>query len=61
MDSTFYPRTPGDATGTLILTKGLVALAPLTPVEAPDADDAAAIANVDAAQAWDGLSGPAQN
>lgn len=58
LDSTFYPLSPGDAPGRLILSKGLVALAPLTAVEASDARDAAAIANSDARDAWKGLSGP---
>ena len=55
LDDTFYPRTPADATGALFLTKGLVALAPLSAVEAPDAPKAAVIANADARDAWRGL------
>lgn len=59
LDNTFYPRSPADATGPLTLTKGLVALAPLTVVDADHAVDAAEIAQVDARDAWAGLDGPA--
>ena len=56
LDSTFYPGTPADATGPLRLTKGLVALAPLTAVDAQHADAAAVIANREAREAWAGLT-----
>ncbi|GAC1663972.1 MAG: hypothetical protein NVS9B8_03650 [Candidatus Limnocylindrales bacterium] len=58
LDNTFYPGTPDDATGPLSLTKGLVALAPLTAVDAPHAVDAAVMANVDAREAWADLGAP---
>lgn len=54
LDSTFYPGSPADATGPLLLTKGLVALAPLTAVDAQHADAAAAIANRDAREGGQG-------
>lgn len=62
LDKTFYPSDP-DAAGQggepLILTKGLVALAPLSAVDARDATDAAASANADARESWKGLeAGP---
>lgn len=59
LDNTYYPGNPAEATGELDLTKGLVALAPLTSVEAPDAVHAAAMANLDARAAWKGLDWPA--
>ena len=55
LDETFYPRTAADATETLVLTKGLVALAPLSAVDAADTPKAAVIANADAGVAWHGL------
>ncbi len=58
LDHTFYPSNAAEASGTLSLAKGLVALAPLTSVEATDPVKAAAIANLDAGQAWTGLDGP---
>lgn len=58
LDSTFYPESDVEATGRLILTKGLVALAPLTAVEAEDVGDAAATAIADAQESWKGLGGP---
>ena len=54
----FYPRNSVEATGPLSLTRGLVALAPLTAVDATDAAGAAVIANVDAEDAWVGLNEP---
>ena len=56
LDRTFYPGNAEEATGLLTLTRGLVALAPLASVEAADAAGAAAIANVDARDAWVGLN-----
>ena len=58
LDSTFFPRTPGDATGHLVMTKGLVALAPLNAVDAPDAAHAAVIAMGDARESWNGPNSP---
>ena len=55
LDNTFYPQAAAEATGPLVLRKGLVALAPLTAVDAFHAADAAAIANVEAREAWKGL------
>ena len=61
LDETFYPRTTADATGTLVLTKGLVALAPLSAVDAADAPKAAVIANAEAGVTWHGLEpGPSR-
>lgn len=57
LDSTFYPDTPADALGPLTLTKGLVALGPLTAVDAAHPADAAEIAKVDARESWSGLDG----
>jgi hypothetical protein len=54
LDGTFFPRSPEHATGRLVMTKGLVALAPLSAVEAPDPTQAAAIAIVDARATWNG-------
>jgi hypothetical protein len=50
-----YPGCPGDASGPLMRTKGLMALPPLT-ADAQHADDAAAIANRDARETWAGLN-----
>ena len=61
LDSTFYPQPADEGTGPLVLTKGLVALAPLTAVDALHAADAAVIANVDAREAWQGLEKTAEN
>ncbi len=58
LDRTFFPRDSGEATGPLTLARGLVALAPLAPVEARNAVSAAVIANLDARDAWAGLDGP---
>ncbi len=58
LDGTFFPRAPEEATGRLVMTKGLVALAPLTAVEAPDPTRAAAIAIVDARATWNGPNSP---
>ena len=49
-----YPGCPGDASGPLVRTKGLVARPQLT-VDAQHAYDAAAIANRDARETWAGL------
>ena len=55
LDSKFYPDSPVEATGTLELTKGLVALAPLTAVHAVDAAGAAVIAQANARESWGDL------
>ncbi|HUS20438.1 MAG TPA: hypothetical protein VMZ66_00320 [Aeromicrobium sp.] len=60
LDNAFYPGSAAEATGPLKRAKGLVALAPPTAVDAPDAADAAAVANDDATEAWSGLSDPEQ-
>jgi hypothetical protein len=59
LDSTFFARSLSEATGTLLLTKGLVALAPLSPVDATDSSDAAALAMADAGVTWSGPHSPA--
>lgn len=59
LNRTFFARSLGDATGTLLLTKGLVALAPLSPVDAVDSSEAAAVAMADAGMAWSGAHSPA--
>jgi len=48
----FYPRSAQDAWGQLHLEVGLIALAPLTPVVAPDADAAVAQAMAEAQALW---------
>lgn len=48
----FYPDTPQDAWGPLHLEVGLIALAPLTPVLAVEADDAAEQAMLEARAMW---------
>ena len=53
--SVFFPRTPADGAGPLLLTKGMVALAPLTAIDAEDPASAAIIARDDAQAAWRGL------
>lgn len=58
LDSTFYPLSAADASGPLILTRGLVALAPLAAVEADSRLAAAGTANRDARDAWRGLGSP---
>jgi hypothetical protein len=58
VDSTFYAQAPQDEPPRLELTKGLVALAPLTAVEAPDAAQAAVISMVDAVRSWNGQNSP---
>ncbi len=58
LDGKFSPGTPAHATGPLMLTKGLEALAPLTAADASEAVDAAVIAHVDARDAWGGPSLP---
>ena len=58
LDAKFYPRAPKDATGTLILTKGLVALSPLSAVDAKGPDAAATIAMAEADEDWDGANSP---
>jgi hypothetical protein len=58
LDGTFFPRAPEQATGRLVLTKGLVALAPLTAVEATDPVAAAVSALEDARAAWNGPNAP---
>ena len=58
LDAKFYPRTAQDATGTLQLTKGLVALSPLTAVDAEGPAEAAPIAMAEANADWDGANSP---
>jgi len=48
----FYPRSAQDAWGPLHLEVGLIALAPLTPVVAPDADGAVVQAMTEAQALW---------
>ena len=52
MAGSFHPLTAQDAWGPLHLEVGLVALAPLTPVVASDADEGAADAVVEARSQW---------
>jgi hypothetical protein len=59
LDSTFFPRTPDDGMAPFVLTKGLVALAPLTAVDATRPEAAAIIAMLDARQTWSGRNSPA--
>jgi hypothetical protein len=54
----FYPLTAQDAWGPLHLEVGLVALAPLTPVQATDVDDGAASALLEARKQWGDPSAP---
>jgi hypothetical protein len=58
LDSTFFPERPRDARGRFVLTKGRVALAPLNPVEAPTAAEAADISMADARATWNGRHSP---
>ena len=48
----FYPATVQEAWGPLLLDGGLVALAPLTPVNTSDAPSAAALAMDEAHRLW---------
>jgi len=48
----FYPLTAQDAWGPLHLEVGLVALAPLTPIIAPDADAAVSQAMAESRDQW---------
>jgi hypothetical protein len=59
LDATFFPKAPRDARGRFVLTKGLVALAPLTPVDASNPADAADLAMADARSTWNGSNSPA--
>jgi hypothetical protein len=59
LDATFFPKVPRDARGRFALTKGLVALAPLTAVEAAGPTEAATIAMADARETWHGPNSPA--
>jgi hypothetical protein len=59
LDSTFFPRNPADATTPFVLTKGLVALAPLTSVDATRPEAAATVAMLDARRTWSGRNSPA--
>ena len=52
MSGSFHPLTAKDAWGPLHLEVGLVALAPLTPVVASDADEGAADAVLEARSQW---------
>lgn len=54
----FYPLTAQDAWGPLHLEVGLVALAPLTPVQATDVQDGAASALAEARRQWGDPSTP---
>jgi hypothetical protein len=54
----FYPLTARDAWGPLHLEVGLVALAPLTPVQATDIEDGAAAALAEARGQWGDPSTP---
>ena len=58
LDSKFFPRRPADATGTLALTKGLVALSPLSAIDAEGSAEAAPIAMAEADDEWDGDNSP---
>jgi hypothetical protein len=58
LDARFYPRALKDATGTLELTRGLVALSPMTAVDSTGPDAAAAIAMAEADEDWDGANSP---
>jgi hypothetical protein len=58
LDNTFFGRESSDATEPLVLKKGLVALAPLTPVVAEGPAEAATIAMDDARDSWTGLERP---
>lgn len=58
VDSTFYAQAQQGEPPRLLLTKGLVALAPLSAVEAPDAAQAAVISMVDAVRSWNGPNSP---
>jgi len=58
LDSTFYPKQPRDAKGRFMLTRGKVALAPLTAVEADSAVEAAPISMDEAAEVWNGRHSP---
>jgi hypothetical protein len=58
LDNRFFSRDKGEE-DRLTLTKGLVALAPLSAVEALDAEEAAEVALVDASETWDGPNSPA--
>jgi len=58
LDSKFFPKVPRDERGRFALTKGLVALAPLTAVDAPNAADAAVAAMDDARETWNGPNSP---
>jgi hypothetical protein len=59
LDGTFFPRALRDASTLFVLTKGLVALAPLTAVDAAGPAEAAAIAMADARETWNGPNSPA--
>ena len=59
--SVFFPRTPADGGRPLLLTKGLVALAPLTAIDAKDPGSAAIIASDEAQAAWRGLDASAED
>jgi hypothetical protein len=61
LGSKFFPRTPIDGMRPLKLTKGLVALSPLTAVDAAGAADAAPIAMAEADEEWQGEHSPASS
>ncbi|CAN5580896.1 hypothetical protein BH20CHL7_BH20CHL7_06470 [soil metagenome] len=58
LDSTFYAAKPRDAKGRFTLTKGRVALAPLSPVDAATPEEAATVSMVDARETWNGPHSP---
>jgi hypothetical protein len=58
LDATFFPKAPSDGKGRFALTKGLVALAPLTAIDALNPADAATIAMADARATWSGPNSP---
>lgn len=58
LDRKFFPRRPRDATGTLSMTKGLVALSPLSAVDAVGSSEAAPMAMAEANEEWDGDHSP---
>jgi hypothetical protein len=58
LDQTFFPKVPRDERGRFVMTKGLVALAPLTAVDAATAPEAATVAMADARETWNGPNSP---
>ena len=60
LDSTFFPKLAAarGSLGRFTLTRGRVALAPLTAVDASTGSEAAAISMVEATQIWNGPNSP---